>query len=48
MRILYHGVAMDANNAVQEFQKLKVVTIEELVGLLGSSVITAGRQLKKR
>lgn len=38
---------MDANNAVREFQKLKVVTIEELVGLLESSVITARRQLKK-
>lgn len=38
---------MDANNAVREFQKLKVVTIEEIVGLLESSVITARRQLKK-
>lgn len=38
---------MDAKNAVKEFQKLKVVTIEEIVGLLDSSVITARRQLKK-
>jgi len=34
---------MDINNAVREFQELKVVTIEELVGLLESSVITARR-----
>ncbi|HKI49171.1 MAG TPA: hypothetical protein VKA69_07580 [Desulfobacteria bacterium] len=38
---------MDAKNVVKEFQKLKVVTIEEVVGLLESSVITARRQLKK-
>jgi hypothetical protein len=38
---------MDTNNAAERFQKLKVVTIEELVGLLKSSVITARRQLKK-
>jgi hypothetical protein len=38
---------MDPNDAVKRFQKLKVVTIEQLVGLLGSSVITARRQLKK-
>ncbi|MFC1863202.1 hypothetical protein ACFL1Z_04530 [Thermodesulfobacteriota bacterium] len=38
---------MDADNAVKEFQKLKVVTIDELVGLLESSVITARRQLRK-
>ena len=38
---------MDINNTVREFQELKVVTIEELVGLLESSVITARRQLKK-
>ena len=34
---------MDINNAVREFQKLKVVTIEGLVGLLESSVITSLR-----
>jgi hypothetical protein len=38
---------MDPNDAVKRFQKLKVVTIEQLVGLLESSVITARRQLKK-
>jgi len=38
---------MDPNGAVKRFQKLKVVTIEQLVDLLGSSVITARRQLKK-
>jgi len=38
---------MELNDAVKRFQKLKVVTIEQLVGLLGSSVITARRQLKK-
>ena len=38
---------MDTNDAVKRFQKLRVVTIEQLVGLLESSVITARRQLKK-
>jgi len=38
---------MDANKAVKEFQKLKVVNIKELVSLLESSFITARRQLKK-
>jgi hypothetical protein len=38
---------MDPKDAVKRLQKLKVVTIEQLVGLLGSSVITARRQLKK-
>ena len=38
---------MDPNDAVKRFQKLKVVTIEQLVSLLESSVITARRQLKK-
>jgi hypothetical protein len=38
---------MDPNNAAERFHKLRVVTIEQLVGLLESSVITARRQLKK-
>jgi len=38
---------MDLNRAVKGFQKLKVITIEPLAGLLESSVITARRQLKK-
>jgi hypothetical protein len=38
---------MDSNDAVERFQKLKVVTIEQLVGFLESSVVTARRQLKK-
>ncbi len=47
LHLLYHRWAMDTNDTVKRFQKLKVVTIEELVGLLESSVITARRQLKK-
>jgi len=47
LRILYHGVDMDAEKAIKEFQKRKVVTIEEISGLLESSVTTARRQLKK-
>jgi hypothetical protein len=38
---------MDESAAVKRFQRLKVVTIEQLVDLLESSVITARRQLKK-
>jgi len=38
---------MDLNRVVKSFQKLKVITIEQLAGLLESSVITARRQLKK-
>ena len=38
---------MDAIEAIQRFKGLKVLTIEQLVGLLESSVITARRQLKK-
>jgi len=38
---------MDEIDAVRSFQELKVLTIEQLVGLLESSVITARRQLKK-
>jgi hypothetical protein len=38
---------MDQIEAVKRFQRLKVVTIEQLVDLLESSVITARRQLKK-
>ena len=38
---------MDLNHVVKRFQKLKVITIEQLAGLLESSVITARRQLKK-
>ena len=38
---------MNPKDAVKRFQKVKVVTIEQLVGLLESSVITARRQLKK-
>jgi len=38
---------MDLNRVVKRFQKLKVITIEQLAGLLESSVITARRQLKK-
>jgi len=38
---------MDTNDAVKRFQKLKVVTIKQLVGLLECSFITARRQLKK-
>jgi len=41
------GWAMDPSDAVKRFQKLKVITIEEIVGLLETSVITARRQLKK-
>jgi len=47
LRILCHGVDMDAEKAIKEFQKRKVVTIEEIAGLLESSVTTARRQLKK-
>ena len=38
---------MDETAAGKRFQRLKVLTIEQLVGLLESSVITARRQLKK-
>ena len=38
---------MDAERAIKEFQKRKVVTIEEIAGLLESSVTTARRHLKK-
>jgi len=38
---------MDETAAVKRFQRVKVLTIEQLVGLLESSVITARRQLKK-
>jgi hypothetical protein len=38
---------MYPNDAIKRFKKLKVITIEQLVGLLESSVITARRQLKK-
>jgi hypothetical protein len=38
---------MDLDCVVKRFQKLKVITIEQLAGLLESSVITARRQLKK-
>lgn len=34
-------------NALKRFQKIKVLTIEQLVDLLNSSVITARRKLKK-
>jgi hypothetical protein len=47
LRILFHGVDMDAKKAIKEFQERKVVTIEEIAGLLESSVTTARRQLKK-
>jgi len=47
LRILYHGVDMDSEKAIKEFEKRKVVTIEEIAGLLESSVTTARRQLKK-
>ncbi len=47
LRILCHGVDMDAEKAIKEFEKRKVVTIEEIAGLLESSVTTARRQLKK-
>jgi hypothetical protein len=38
---------MDEVVAVKNFQRHKVLTIEQLVRLLESSVITARRQLKK-
>lgn len=38
---------MDEIDAIKGFQRLKVLTIEQLVGLLRSSVITARRHLKK-
>jgi hypothetical protein len=38
---------MDEISAVKRFQKLKVLTIEQLVDLLESSVITARRRMKK-
>jgi hypothetical protein len=38
---------MDEIEAIKRFEGLKVLTIEQLVGLLESSVITARRQLKK-
>ncbi|EFK07544.1 conserved hypothetical protein, partial [delta proteobacterium NaphS2] len=47
LHILCHGVDMDAEKAIKEFQKRKVVTIEEIADLLDSSVTTARRQLKK-
>jgi len=50
-RVLAHTLsrewAMNEIDAVKRFQKLKVLTIEQLVDLLESSVITARRQLKK-
>jgi len=39
--------AMDEIEAIKRFEGLKVLTIEQLVGLLESSVITARRQLKR-
>jgi hypothetical protein len=47
LRILCHGVDMDAEKAIKEFQERKVVTIEDIAVLLESSVTTARRQLKK-
>jgi hypothetical protein len=44
---LSEGRDMNEIAAVKKFQRLKVLTIEQLVGLLESSVITARRQLKK-
>ena len=38
---------MDEISAVKRFQRLKVLTIEQLVDLLESSVITARRRMKK-
>lgn len=38
---------MDEIDAVRRFKRIKVLTIEELISLLGCSVITARRQLKK-
>ena len=38
---------MDEIKAIKKFQRFKVLTIEQLVRLLDSSVITARRQLKK-
>ena len=38
---------MDEIKAVKNFQRLKVLTIEQIVRLIESSVITARRQLKK-
>lgn len=38
---------MDEIAAVKKFQRIKVLTIAQLAGLLESSVITARRQLKK-
>ena len=38
---------MDEIEAVKRFHRLKVLTIEQIVGLLKSSVITARRQLNK-
>jgi hypothetical protein len=38
---------MNESEAVKKFQRLKVLTIEQLVGLIESSVITARRHLKK-
>jgi len=44
---LSEGRDMDEIAAVKKFQRLKVLTIEQLVSLIESSVITARRQLKK-
>ena len=41
------GVVMQEVNAIRGFQRLKVMTLEQLVALLECSVITARRQLKK-
>jgi len=38
---------MDEIEAIKRFHRLKVLTIEQIVGLLKSSVITARRQLNK-
>jgi hypothetical protein len=40
-------VPVDEIDAVRRFERVKVLTIEELVGFLGCSVITGRRQLKK-
>ena len=47
LRIHYQGWVMHETNVLKKFLSIKVLTIEQLVELLESSVITARRYLKK-
>jgi len=47
LRILYQRWAMHESDVLERFHRMKVLTIEQLVDLLKSSVMTARRRLKK-